>query len=146
MSSLGNVPSPVLSARAPGNIISDTAIRCWRLHLVLISETPLAREMIRDFFEVAVRGSRNDITTTLGAQSNCSSAHRLARVRSGFAAAISGVLRVKPDGLVFLGPPCGSFVYINRATSKRSRERPYGDESRAYVEEASLTLGCHCAT
>lgn len=55
--------------------------------------------------------------------------------------AILGVLRVKNDGLVTLGPPCGSFVWLNSATSGRRKDRPYGFEEKAYVEEASLTLG-----
>ena len=39
-----------------------------------------------------------------------------------------------------MGPPCGSYIWMNRATSCRSRENPYGDQSREYVERASMTL------
>ena len=49
-------------------------------------------------------------------------------------------LRLVPGGILTLGPPCGSFVWINRATSGRSSTSPYGYEDRAYVELASLTL------
>lgn len=65
-------------------------------------------------------------------------AHPTSSPRSGFAQAVLGVLRVVPDGLITLGPPCGSFVFLNRHTSKRSRERPYGDEGKEYVNLASL--------
>ena len=60
------------------------------------------------------------------------------QLRSGFTRAILGTLRVRVDGLLTLGPPCGSFVYLNRATSGRSRDRPLGYEDRPYVEMASL--------
>ena len=49
-------------------------------------------------------------------------------------------LRLVPGAILTLGPPCGSFVWINRATSGRSSTSPYGYEDRAYVELASLTL------
>lgn len=49
-------------------------------------------------------------------------------------------LRLEPGALLTLGPPCGSFVWLNRATSGRSEESPFGNEDRAYVELASLTL------
>lgn len=40
-----------------------------------------------------------------------------------------------------LGPPCGSFIFLNLGTSKRSELRPYGDESLPHVELGSLLLG-----
>ena len=61
-------------------------------------------------------------------------------LRGGFAQAVLGVLRTKADGLISLGPPCGSFVFINLATSQRSEDCPYGDENKRYVELASLKL------
>ena len=61
-------------------------------------------------------------------------------LRSGFKECILHTLRLEPGGLLTLGPPCGSFVWINRATSGRSSTCPYGNEDRAYVELASLTL------
>ena len=61
-------------------------------------------------------------------------------LRGGFAQAVLGVLRTRPDGLISLGPPCGSFVFINLATSQRSEDCPYGDETKSYVELASLRL------
>lgn len=47
--------------------------------------------------------------------------------------------------MLTLGPPCGSFVWINSSTSGRSAKRPYGREDRAYVNLASLKLGS-CST
>lgn len=63
------------------------------------------------------------------------------RLRSGFCQALLGTLRLRADGLLMLGPPCGSFVWVNQATSKRSKDRPYGDESKEYVNIASLSFG-----
>ena len=51
-----------------------------------------------------------------------------------------GVLRLKPDSLMHMGPPCTSFVWVNKATHKRSATSPYGDESKAYVSIGSLPL------
>lgn len=64
-------------------------------------------------------------------------------LRNGFSEALLGVLRVRPDGLVSMGPPCGSYVWVNRATSGRSSETPYGDETKSYVEAASTNPGPH---
>ena len=60
--------------------------------------------------------------------------------RKGFCAAILGVLRVRAEGFISFGPPCGSYVWINRATSGRSQEHPYGDESKPYVNKATMNL------
>ncbi|CAJ1438647.1 unnamed protein product [Effrenium voratum] len=35
------------------------------------------------------------------------------------------------------GPPCGSYVFINRSTSRRSRARPFGDCRKQYVRDAN---------
>ena len=65
---------------------------------------------------------------------------RHASPRVGFAAAVLNVLRLAPDAVMSMGPPCSSFVFLNLGTSKRSRERPYGDESRSYVNTANMWL------
>ena len=46
------------------------------------------------------------------------------------------------EGLAFAGLPCGSFVYLNRSSSKRSRKRPLGSQRRLYVKQANTFLGC----
>ena len=105
----------------------------------------------RQYFDVASRAERNDITTMSGAKctnhTQCSWGDSGVGVvgaccppRTGFTQAVLGTLRLKADGLLHLGPPGGSFVWLNLATSKRSRTRPYGDESKPYVNTASLTL------
>lgn len=60
--------------------------------------------------------------------------------RSGFCEAILHCLRLVPDGLATLGPPCGSFTFMNSATSGRTRDTPYGFQKKAYVETASKNL------
>ena len=64
----------------------------------------------------------------------------LAWLRKGFCQIIKKVLKIAPCGLLFGGPPCGSWVYINRATSKRSARRIFGDCSRLYVRHANTSL------
>lgn len=51
------------------------------------------------------------------------------------------VLRLKPKGLLVGGPPCGSWVWINRATSQRTKSRIFGNTSRGYVRDANTKLG-----
>ena len=65
--------------------------------------------------------------------------HLLASLREGFLKAIQLCLRLVPGGLATAGPPCGSFVFINRWTSGRSRTRPLGNK-RGYVQAANQLL------
>ena len=51
------------------------------------------------------------------------------------------VLRLREGGLMAGGPPCGSFIYLNRATSKRSKLRPMGRTSCGSVKNANLNRG-----
>ena len=61
-------------------------------------------------------------------------------LRTGFTQAILHTLRIQPGWLLVLGPPCSSFVWMNRSTSGRHQGRPYGFEDRGYVELGSLNL------
>lgn len=61
-------------------------------------------------------------------------------LRQGFIRAVLGVLKCVPDGLLCLGPPCGSFVWLNLATSLRTQQRPFGNEDLNYVELGSTLL------
>lgn len=61
-------------------------------------------------------------------------------MRIGFYNILMMVLRLRPGGLLVGGPPCGSYIWINRSTSKRSKTRPFGDGSRAYVKAANAIL------
>lgn len=74
-----------------------------------------------DDFDKELRDVQNDITTVLG-----------------FYRAILGILRVKEDGLVTMGPPCSSFTFLNRPTSGRSASRPLGFQSKLYIKQANL--------
>ena len=60
-------------------------------------------------------------------------------LRQGFLKSIQMVLRLKEGGLATAGPPCGSFVFLNMGTSKRSKSRPMGG-IRDYVKRANRTL------
>ena len=60
--------------------------------------------------------------------------------RAGLCQAVQYVLRGKPSALVFGVPPCSSFIWLNSATSKRSKKAPFGDTSRSYVNLANQFL------
>ena len=60
--------------------------------------------------------------------------------RRGWFNILLKVLRLKPGGLLVGGPPCGSYVWINRATSCRSQTRSMGDCTKAYVRNANTCL------
>lgn len=60
--------------------------------------------------------------------------------RNGFICAVQGLLRVREDGLFHGGPPCGTYVWVNRWTSKRSSECPDGDPSVESVANANMFL------
>lgn len=50
------------------------------------------------------------------------------------------ILRAAPNALVFGGPPCSSYVWVNRATSGRSKEKPEGMTRKNYIQMANLNL------
>lgn len=53
----------------------------------------------------------------------------------GFCKFIQVCLRLIPLGAMICGPPCGSYVWVNRHTSRRSKKRPLGDCSKLYVRQ-----------
>ena len=61
-------------------------------------------------------------------------------LRSGFCKFLQVILRLVPLGVLVAGPPCSSFVWVNKATSKRSRARPLGDSTKSYVRESNTTF------
>ena len=56
----------------------------------------------------------------------------------GFSKALELLNRVRPGGLVLGGPPCSSYVWMNRSTSGRSTRRPLGYEYLQYIRQANL--------
>eukprot|EP00435_Cladocopium_sp_Y103_P026133 s332_g6.t1 len=56
----------------------------------------------------------------------------------GFLKLIQLVLKTRADGLIHCGPPCSTWVWVNRATSKRSRDSPAGDASVPSVASSNL--------
>ena len=55
----------------------------------------------------------------------------------GLAVLLESIVRVLPGGLVWLGPPCSSWVWLSRAVTQRSFTNPGGDETRADVRVAN---------
>lgn len=72
-----------------------------------------------------MRGTRKQILTSVP--------------RSGFLKLLQGALRVRPDGLGAFGIPCGSYIFLNCPTHKRTPSQPFGDESLDYVCAANLS-------
>ena len=62
------------------------------------------------------------------------------RLRDGWTNIVRMILKLRPGGLLIGGPPCSSWVWINRATSKRSAQRVMGDSHRDYVRDANTNL------
>ena len=76
------------------------------------------------------------------------SAHDYAETRfndvatfDGFLQTIILVLRVKEKGLLHVGMPCASFVWISRSRHRRTAEAPFGDETQPNVLKANQILG-----
>ena len=61
------------------------------------------------------------------------------QLRMGFAIAIQSVLRLREGGLLFGGPPCATFVWMSRSTTKRSSENPQGAEDCKVVQVGNQT-------
>ena len=60
--------------------------------------------------------------------------------RLGFALALRLVLRIRVGGLLSLGPPCGSFTWINLFTHKRNPSQPFGDQTLPHILNGNLPL------
>jgi len=59
--------------------------------------------------------------------------HRNIGTLRGFLLALRTLVRVKVGGLLWLAPPCSSWVWISRGTNKRSVHNPLGDEGQSSV-------------
>lgn len=55
----------------------------------------------------------------------------------GFAAAIRLVMRIRPGGLLAMGPVCSSFVFANSSNTKRKRDQLQGDISYRPVRDGN---------
>lgn len=97
----------------------------------------------RDFFEIEHHPARFDLTLAPGPfitlHVECSQT-QLPLSRSGFYEAILGVLRLRQDGLMTMGPPCSSFVWISSSCHGRGPEKPYGNEEKSFVNTGSMKL------
>lgn len=61
-------------------------------------------------------------------------------LRGGMLKPVQHVLRLKPGGLLHAGPPCSSWVWLNRGTSKRSDTNPEGNTKERTVLQANTNL------
>ena len=65
------------------------------------------------------------------------------KLRLGLCSIIKKLLKLVPLGMLIGGPPCSSWVFINRATSRRSTRRVFGNCALKYVRDANTTLVIH---
>lgn len=63
------------------------------------------------------------------------------QLRLGFVLALRLVLRLRPGGILSMGPPCGSFIWCNLATSLRSLLNPLGNLDLPHVILGNVFLG-----
>lgn len=61
-------------------------------------------------------------------------------LRLGFRKILTQVLKLKRGGLLVGGPPCGSWIWISRATSKRTQSFIFGNTQRSFVKDANTRL------
>ncbi|CAE7206011.1 unnamed protein product [Symbiodinium sp. CCMP2592] len=57
---------------------------------------------------------------------------------SGFRLALTRVMALKPGSLAWFAPPCGTFTWLDRHHSKRTKQNPLGNEDYAPVRNANL--------
>ena len=57
--------------------------------------------------------------------------------------AVRGVLKMSKLSLATIGVPCGSFVFMNAGTSRRSADSPFGREELPHVATANKHLDTH---
>ena len=130
----------------------DKNASCPRFLLFATNAVYIAHQFfccMRQYYDITHGGEENDITQGLGSKllKDSKSKHEfqisslitgLARI--GFYNAILGVLRVVPDGIIHLGPPCSSFVWMSSSGHRRGPQQPYGDESKSFVNVGSQRL------
>ena len=84
----------------------------------------------------------NEFTMDGWSDHNCIRSRLL---RGGFLRAVQQALRVVEDGACHAGPPCSSWVWLNRGTSQRTVESVMGDLDQPSVvqsnEKLALVLG-----
>ena len=61
-------------------------------------------------------------------------------MRTGWLTAVEFTLRLREFGLFFAGLPCCSFIWLNRSTSMRSADVPFGDQLKLYIQQANVLL------
>lgn len=134
-----------LSANAAALLLS------WGAPLVLlhvcdmIAQTTPSRESSRTLDVLDAFGGRGEVSTAAG---EAGLNHNYFDIESmgdagnilewvGFINILRMVLQLRPKGLLMGGPPCGSWIWVNRSTSRRSRTRIFGSSARSYVKEAN---------
>lgn len=64
-----------------------------------------------------------------------------ASVRVGFIRAVAYTLQLAPNALLHAGPPCSSWVWISRGSTKRSKKNPMGNKSYQSTQDANTQHG-----
>lgn len=58
-------------------------------------------------------------------------------LKDGFRHALSAVLRLRPKGLLWMAPVCGSFVFMNSSNCQRTKENPEGNAAYGPVQDGN---------
>ena len=62
----------------------------------------------------------------------------------GFVRALMAIMHLGADSLFWSAPPCSTWVFMNRGTSKRTKDDPLGDQSKKSVANANTQVSRVC--
>ena len=72
----------------------------------------------------------------------CATSWAASVLRTGFLKLVQGALRIVEDGACHGGPPCSSWIWLNKGTSKRSMRCVMGDLKQRTVLQSNAILEC----
>lgn len=142
--------SPLALSRRSANLLLLLGVPVLLLHLIDFAvQSADPSQLQRDVFLLDAFSGHGALSQTYSSNGLKSSNFDILTQGSegnildmyGFCSIIRKLLQVVPHGLMLGGPPCGSWVFINSGTSRRSRHRLFGDTKKAYVKDAN-TITC----
>ena len=128
-------------ARAlPGLFQSAAAVPAWAQEMLLELEEPARTLDVVEIF--AGRGHLHQACAAAGLNAfgydRCNGTDQDVTNKKGFLFAAALVLALKVGGLLWLAPPCSSWVFLSSSGHKRSAQNQYaGDQTRRDVQEAN---------
>ena len=102
--------------------------------------------LLRARYDRNLHPKSNDILSTLGPHrrvhasldhfENCEST----RTRQGFIRALAYILQLQVSGLLHCGPPCSSWVWVSRGSTKRTRYNVLGSKKSKSAAEGNTSV------